>query len=145
MSIFVSKNFRYSEFACPCCGKDRPLDPKLIYLLQSLRDKINKPIYISTGGGIRCKAYNRKIKGYVDSPHLYGKAVDIYVKDMGIIILAKEAEEIKFSRVGLYPYNHFIHVDMIKPYPSASWCRDKEGKYHYFKTLEKAIKFMEKL
>ena len=144
MSIFVTKNFKRAEFKCPCgCSKDRPLDSKLIYLLQSLREKIGKAIYISKGGGLRCKAYNKKIHGYIYSPHLEGKAVDISAKHMKIIDLAREAKEVGFSRIGLYPYNHFIHIDTVRPYRSASWVRDKNGNYHYFKTLEQAIFFAE--
>ena len=143
MSIFFSKNFKYAEIRCPCgCGKDRPIDHELIYLLQALRDKINKPIYISKGGGIRCKAYNKRIGGYVDSSHLYGKAVDIHAKNMGIIKLAEEAKDIGFKRIGLYPFSHFVHLDTVEPYPSASWVRDIQGKYHYFKNLENAISFI---
>lgn len=143
MSIYITRNFKYIEFACPCCGKDRPIDPKLIYLLQSLREKIDRPIYISKGGGIRCKKYNKQIGGYVDSPHLYGKATDIQVENMDIVSLAKQAKDIGFSRVGLYPFSHFIHIDVIRPYPSASWVRDVQGRYFYFKTLEDAIIFSE--
>ena len=145
MSIYFAKNFKYIEIACPHCGKDRPIDPKLTYLLQALRDKIAKPIYISEGGGIRCPVYNRKIGGYIDSPHLYGKAVDISVRGMDIIALAKIAKEIGFSRIGLYPFENFIHIDVVEPYPSVSWVRKKDGKYKYFLTLEKAIKFIENI
>ncbi len=142
MSIFFAKNFKYSEIMCPCgCKKIHPIDSKLTFLLQSLREKINKPIYISKGGGLRCKKYNQKINGYKYSPHLLGKAVDIHAKNMNIITLAEEAKDIGFSRVGLYPYNHFIHIDVVRQYRSASWVRDKNG-YHYFKTLEQAIKFI---
>ena len=144
MSIYFSKNFKYSEIMCPCgCKKDRPIDPKLISLLQALRDKLGEPIYISSGGGIRCKRYNKRIKGYVDSPHLKGKAVDIHIKGYDIIGLAVIAMGVGFSRIGLYPYNHFIHVDTVRPYPSASWVRDVNGKYKYFKSLEEAIDFIE--
>jgi len=149
MSIHFAKNFLYKEVMCPCgCNKDRPINSKLAYLLQALRDKVNKPIYISIGGGIRCKKYNKKIGGYIDSPHLYGKAVDIHVKDMDIVSLVKQSKDIGFSRIGLYPFNHFIHLDVIRPYPSESWVRTgrsiKDYKYHYFKTLEEAIKFIGK-
>lgn len=141
MSIYVAKNFKRVEFRCPCgCGKDRPLDPKLTYLLQSLRNKIDRPIYISKGGGLRCKAYNKRIKGYRYSAHLDGKAVDIHAKKMSIIDLAIIAKDIGFTRIGLYPYSHFVHVDTVRPYRNASWVRDINGKYIYFKTLEEAIK-----
>jgi uncharacterized protein YcbK (DUF882 family) len=131
---------------CPCgCKKVKPIDAKLTFLLQSLREKINKAIYISKGGGLRCKAFNKKIHGYTYSPHLAGKAVDISAKHMKIIDLALEAESVGFSRIGLYPYNHFIHLDTVRPYRSASWVRDKKFKYTYFKTLEQAICFVESI
>lgn len=145
MSIFVAKNFRRFEFRCPCgCGKDRPLDSKLLFLLQSLRNKIGKPIYISKGGGLRCKAYNKRINGYKYSPHLLGKAVDIHAKNMDIITLAKEAKSVGFPRIGLYPHSHFIHIDTVRVYRNASWVRDINGNYIYFKTLEEAIEFSKK-
>jgi len=140
MSIYASKNFKFIEFRCSDCGKVKPLDPKLIYLLQALRDKIGKPIYITSG--LRCKSFNKQIGGYLDSPHLYGKAVDCKVKDMSLIDFAREARDIGFSRVGIY--KTFLHFDVIEPYPSASWVRDKENKYHYFKTLEDAIEAVSK-
>lgn len=152
MSLYFAKNFLYSEIACRCCGKTKPLDPRLIFLLQSLRDKIDRPIYISKGGGLRCKAYNKRIGGHERSAHvpywvtikkikyLIGcKAVDISAKNMDIIRLAKEARDIGFSRIGLYPYSHFIHVDVLKPRPSKAWIRDNNGVYWYFTTLEDAI------
>ena len=155
MSIYVSKNFKYSEFACPCCGKDRPIDPQLIFLLQNLREKIDRPIYISKGGGLRCKKYNKRIGGYVDSPHVPFliivkgekvfrgcKAADIHAKNMDIISIAKQAKDIGFSRIGLYPFNHFVHVDIIRPYPSASWVRDVQGRYVYFKSLDGAMTYI---
>lgn len=146
MSIYFAKDFKYAEIKCVCgCGKVKPIDPKLSFLLQSLREKINRPIYISKGGGLRCRPYNRKIKGYIYSPHLVGKAVDIRAKRMGIIDLAKEADSIGFSRIGLYPFNYFIHVDVVRPYRSSAWVRDKDYNYHYFKTLEQAILFVEEI
>lgn len=140
MSIYFAKNFKYSEIACPCCGKIRPIDPRLSFLLQSLREKIKLPIYISKGGGLRCRGYNKRIGGYKYSPHLKGKAVDIHVKNMDITVLATLAKEVGFTRIGLYPHSHFVHLDTLKPRPSASWVRNIRGRYHYFKTLEKAIK-----
>lgn len=145
MSLYMSKNFLFSEIACPCCGKCKPIDPKLTFLLQSLREKIGKPIYISKGGGIRCKSYNKKIGGYIYSPHIDGKAVDIHVRGYNIVDLAIIAKEIGFTRIGLYPFNHFIHVDTVRPYKSNSWVRDKKRIYHYFKDFEKACRFAEEL
>jgi len=107
--------------------------------LQSLRNKVDRPIFISRGGGLRCKIYNKRIGGYKYSPHLRGQAVDIHAKNIDIITLAREARDIGFTRVGLYPHNHFIHVDILKPRPSKAWFRDGDGIYYYFTTLEDAI------
>lgn len=138
MSIYVAKNFKRSEFQCSCgCGKDRPIDSKLLYLLQSLRNKIGKPIYITSG--LRCKAYNKRINGYRYSPHLLGKAVDIHVRGYDIIDLAILAKSVGFPRIGLYPHNHFIHIDTVRVYRNASWIRGKGGGYTYYPTLEKAL------
>ena len=140
MSTFFAKNFRFSEIMCPCgCKKIRPIDPRLSFLLQSLREKINRPIYISKGGGLRCRKYNKRIGGYEYSPHLIGKAIDISAKKMDIITLAKEARNVGFPRIGLYPYSHFIHIDILSPRPSKAWVRDNNGVYWYFTTLEDAI------
>ena len=144
MSIYFAKNFKYSEIKCPCCGKIKPIDPQLSFLLQSLREKIDRPIYISKGGGLRCKKYNNKIGGYRNSPHLKGMAVDIHAKNMNLIQLAKEAKNIGFTRIGLYIHSGFIHIDTYSPRPSASWVRDIQGNYIYFKTLEEAIEFSKK-
>lgn len=138
MSIYFAKNFKYSEIMCPCgCGKIRPINPKLSFLLQSLRNKIDKPIYIKSG--LRCKIYNRKIKGYIYSPHIVGKAVDCRAKSMDLITFAREAKNIGFSRIGLY--KNFLHLDVVRPYKNSSWVRDKKEEYHYFKTLEDSIDF----
>ncbi len=140
----LSKNFEKNEFDCPCqkCKKDMLPDPKLVTLLQILRDRIGKPIYISIGGGIRCSSYNDSVGGYRDSPHISGKAADIYIKGSSYIKLAKLAKEVGFNRIGLYPfsYSKFIHVDTVLKNPSESWIRDKNGSYFYYNLLETALK-----
>ena len=70
------------------------------------------------------------------------RAVDIHAKNMGIIDLAIAAKDIGFTRIGLYPYSYFVHVDIVRPYRSASWVRDVNGNYIYFKNLEEAIEFI---
>ena len=138
--IYITRNFKYSEFICPCgCGKDRPIDPHFIFLLQNLREKLNQLIYITKGGGLRCSNYNKAIGGYFNSAHLFGKGADIRVAGMDIVDLAIEARDIGFTRVGLYPYNFYVHTDTFRPVPSTSWIKNKSGIYIYFKTLEEAI------
>jgi len=145
MSIFVSKSFKYIEFICPCgCGKTKPIDSRFIYLLQNLRDKLNQPIYITKGGGIRCPSYNKKIGGYFNSAHLFGRAGDIRVVGMDIVSLAKQAKDIGFPRIGLYPYDNFVHLDVMRPFPSEAWLRGKSGRYYYYRKFEEAIESVSK-
>lgn len=141
MSIYITKNFKYSEFACPCCGKDRPINSHLVSLLQDLRDRIGRPILISKGGGLRCRSYNKKIYGYMYSPHLRGLAADVSVAGMGLIELLEIAVDTGFTRVGIYPDNHFLHLDVLRPVPSRVWVKFKKRKPKYFKTWEEAIEF----
>ena len=64
----LSKNFNRKEFECPCgCGVNR-VSPGLITKLQELREKLGKPIEVTSG--VRCEAENKRIGGYSNSPHL---------------------------------------------------------------------------
>lgn len=60
-SIFITPNFKVSEFACHD-GTDKVLiDHELVYLLQLIRSFMNVPININSG--YRTQSYNRKIGG----------------------------------------------------------------------------------
>jgi hypothetical protein len=143
MSIYVSKNFKYSEFICPCgCGIDRPIDEHYISLLQSLRDYIYQPIYITKGGGIRCPSYNKSIHGYWNSAHLFHKAGDIESPGISMFQLAKFAKEIGFSRIGLYPDDGHVHTDTFRPTPSEAWVKFKGKDYIYFRKFEEAMQYV---
>ena len=51
----LSKNFNRSEFACKgknCCGHSAAVHPDLVDALQALRDRIGKPLSITSG--FRC-------------------------------------------------------------------------------------------
>lgn len=52
----------------------------IVKCLQPIRDKINKPMIVSSG--FRCKTLNTAIKGAPNSGHLYGRACDFTVKGM---------------------------------------------------------------
>lgn len=57
----LSKHFHSSEFACPCCGKD----DVSIYLVERILEPIRLhfgPVFISSGGGVRCRPYNERIR-----------------------------------------------------------------------------------
>lgn len=147
----MSKNFKSYEYACPCgCGKEGPMDPYLMYMLQKLEDKLKKTIYITKGGGIRCEEYNQRIGGYIKSPHKKGKAIDVTTVDISkrninkMIELAEMAKKIGFKRIGLYPYSGFLHLDVAEIIKSESWIRDLQGRYIYFASLEGAVSYIKK-
>ena len=135
----LSKNFDSSEFTCGCgCGYD-DIDSKLVDKLQMLRDLVGKPIIITSG--YRCPAYNKKISGYSNSPHLTGEASDIQVKGMSPVTLAIIANRIPYIRLGIY--SSHLHIDIRPPMPSKYWLV-KSGKYIYSKQEKDLNKFLKK-
>ena len=141
MSKRLSKNFTSGELKCPCCGRSE-CSPILVEKLQALRDWVGEPINVTSA--FRCRIYNTQIGGYPDSAHIHGLAADIHTKKTDIYKLAQYADLLKFKRIGIYPFNNFIHVDMYQKGVSKYWVRDKRGDYKYFKspkTLKDVIYF----
>ena len=90
----ITKNFSLSEFArCREGLQDVPHDVehtityRLAPKLQYLRDRIGRPIRITSG--YRSEAYNKRIGGSKTSRHVYGLAADIDVANMGADGLAQ--------------------------------------------------------
>ena len=101
-------NFRESEFVCPHCG-DVVIDPVLVTLLQEFRDKVRRPVVITSV--YRCEVYNREIGGVPNSSHTRGYAIDVAVKDSAfrhalLDFLVKNG----VSRFGIA--EDFIHFDL---------------------------------
>ena len=85
---------------------------KLIhYVLQPLRIKLGKPIYISSG--FRCQALNShyKIKGSATSQHLLGEAADIYVTGCSASTLFDyiKNSNIEYDQL-INEYNQWVHI-----------------------------------
>lgn len=73
----LSDNFYRRRFRCHgenCCAHTASVDPRLITLLQEIRDHFGEPIYINRG--FSCIAYNRVINGSPNSWHTVGGAAD---------------------------------------------------------------------
>lgn len=117
MSEQLTKNFKRSEFACKCgCGFD-DIDPKLVALIQTIRDEVG-PIKISSG--CRCVEHNKKIGGVPNSFHTKGKAADL-VSSKGSEYLYNTIQKLynEGKLKGLkycirYIYKNFCHVDIGK-------------------------------
>ena len=88
-------------------------------ILQPIRDAWNAPIKVSSG--FRCPLLNKKIKGAVNSDHIYGAAADIHTvadtvaenkKLWDLIIKLKNEGKIKCRQIiNEYNYN-WIHVSI---------------------------------
>ena len=107
----VSPNFRLSEFRCPCCGRV-VFNPLLVLGLQWLRNRIDKPIEITSG--YRCFEHNATLPmSSSKSQHLYGTAADIRVAGMTPQYLADCAETVPyFETGGIGIYDVHVHVDV---------------------------------
>lgn len=119
----LSENFDSTEFQCKCCGQlpEGGINPKLIELLQAIRDKLGRSITITYHGGYRCPHQNELSGGRKHSQHLLGNAADIKVAGMK----AKEVYEYLASHFnqrckGLGKYAGFTHVD-VRSGDSARW------------------------
>lgn len=79
-----SKHFTKAEFRCGCGGRwcdgynGKNVNPKLVRILEGLRDHYGRPITITSG--IRCQRYNDSLRGSIkNSVHRLGGAADIYI------------------------------------------------------------------
>lgn len=106
----ITKNFRTREFKCPCCNKIK-YDPELVDKLQILRNLMGCSIIVTSG--YRCSKFNTKIKGYVKSNHLTGKAADIRAGNGNLTLLDKYAKLV-FHMGGVGTYTGHVHVDTGK-------------------------------
>ena len=104
----LSNNFNEKELACKHCG-EVIIVPQLVTLLQKIRDKVGKPITITSG--YRCPTHNRSIGGAVQSRHMQGQAADIVVKGLTPAQVAKIADGCGAGGIGTYK-SGFTHVDV---------------------------------
>lgn len=88
------------------------LDPKLVEVLQKLRDHLNKSIKIKSG--YRHLWYNMICAGAKDkSQHLIGRAADIVVEGMTPLQVAKATIDAAGADIfGIGIYNTFTHIDV---------------------------------
>lgn len=106
----LSKNFNMKEFASPDTGEVK-VDDKLVSLLQKMRDITGKPITITSG--YRTIAYNNTLldNGAIrNSNHTKGLAADIIIPGMTPSEVAKLADQVGFTGIGIY--STFTHVDV---------------------------------
>lgn len=96
------------------------MDPRLVAGLQALRDRMGKPLTISSG--FRCKRHNRAIGGAKDSLHTLAMAADVLVPEgwtpEAFAELAESIDVFRTGGIGVYPT--WVHVDVRTTGP-ARW------------------------
>lgn len=132
-TLKLSESFTVAEFArwdkkslaAKYCGDEVKIDSELVDKLQSIRDHFSKQVIITSA--YRPSGYNAGIGGSRGSYHIYGRAVDFYVKDISARDVAKYAESIGAKGIGLYTVQGFVHIDTreIKYF----WQNDGGGNY----------------
>lgn len=85
----------------------------ILYCLQPIRDKLGKPMIITSG--YRCKQLNDKVKGVSTSQHLRGQAVDFYVNGMTIqeVVDFVKKTGVEFDQL-INEYNKWVHISFVK-------------------------------
>lgn len=106
----LSANFKVSEFACNDGSDVVFVAPKLVEVLQAIRDHFKAPVTINSG--YRSVSYNKKIKGAQFSQHQYGTAADIQVQGVEPKYVYAYAEKLLPKTGGIGLYDTFTHVDV---------------------------------
>ena len=106
----LSGNFKVSEFACRD-GSDAVLvAPRLVMVLQTIRDHFGAAVTINSG--YRTPQYNTKVGGVTNSQHCYGTAADIVVRGQTPAAVAAYARKIMPDWGGVGIYGSFCHIDV---------------------------------
>ena len=110
-NLQLSRNFKVKEFACKDGSDVVFIAPKLVVILQSIRDYFNKPVNINSA--YRTPAHNKKVGGVKYSQHTYGMAADIVVKGEKPEDVAAVARKfLGDNKGGVGIYSTFTHVDV---------------------------------
>lgn len=65
-SIWVGPHFQAKEFKCDCCSEN-VVHPKIVHILENIREDIGAPLRISSG--VRCPSHNKNVGGAAKSFH----------------------------------------------------------------------------
>lgn len=106
----LSSNFKVKEFACNDSTDTIFVSPKLVEILQKIRDHFKKPVTITSG--YRTDAYNKRVGGATYSQHKYGTAADIMVSNTAPLDVALYTETLLPNSGGIGLYGGFTHVDV---------------------------------
>ena len=125
----LTKNFTKSEFECPCgCGQ-QSVDMELAEKLQLLRDKVDRPLKITSG--YRCITHNAAVGGSQNSKHRYGMAADWRTENRSInpVALGILAQAVGFGGIGIYWHSEAAMCHADTRAGKATWLCTSPGVY----------------
>ena len=91
-NVKLARHFKVKEFACKDGSQVIFVDDYLCTILDILRQKLGKPVIITSG--YRTPTWNAKCGGAKYSYHMRGMAADIRVDGMSAKEVAKELDKI---------------------------------------------------
>lgn len=106
----LTKHFKVKEFACRNGSQVVFIDDYLYSVLEILRNKLGKPVIITSG--YRTPEWNAKCGGAKYSYHMRGMAADIRVNGISPKELANKLNEIVPDNCGIIVYNNWVHFDV---------------------------------
>ena len=106
----LSANFKVEEFACSDGSDPIFIAPKLVTILQKIRNHVGKPVIINSA--YRTVSKNKAVGGVTRSQHLYGTAADIHIVGVTPKEIAKYAETLLPTSGGIGIYSNFTHIDV---------------------------------
>lgn len=116
-------SFSPEEISCRGDGKI-VIDDKAMRMLQMLRDKLNKPLIVTSA--YRSPEYNKQVGGASKSKHLLGEAFDIVMTNHDPAAFKAAAKQVGFLGFGDYPAQNFMHIDVG---PERKWKGKRGGWY----------------
>jgi len=108
----LSANFKVKEFASTDGTDPIFIAPKLVEVLQAIRNHFGKAVTINSG--FRTAARNKAVGGATYSQHQYGTAADIKVSGVKPKEVAAYAEKLMPNSGGIGIYSNFTHIDVRK-------------------------------
>lgn len=109
-NVKLTKHFKVREFACKDGTQVVFVDDYLVTIIDMLRDKIGKPIIITSG--YRTPEWNAKCGGAKYSYHIRGMAADIRADGITAKELARELDKIVPDECGIIVYKNWVHFDV---------------------------------
>ena len=91
---------------------DNETDIKLVFLLESIRERFKKPVKITSAS--RCPEHNKASNGVKTSKHLQGIACDIQIKDVKPYDIYCFVDDYSPNHYGVGLYDSFTHIDVRK-------------------------------